>query len=64
MAVTRTIYGLSTVEGEDLSEQFTSVYKIEEEHDGTVWVTMIGGFYDREVAHAFCRAWNGEPGPA
>lgn len=61
MAVERTVYGLGPLTGED---DVSPVYKIEEETDGTVWVYALGWFNDRETAHAFCRAWNGEPGPA
>ena len=59
----RTVYGLEAIDQGGPVPITIPVYKIEEEDDGTVWVSIVAQFYDRETAHAFCRAWNGEPGP-
>ena len=63
--MTTTKYGLEAVKPGTESREYETVcvYKVEEEDDGSVFISEIGWFRDRQTAHAFCRAWNGEAGP-
>jgi hypothetical protein len=54
-------YGLEVTTDED-GHYWGTVYKITTDDTG-VWVDNIGTFRDKDTAHAFIRAWNGEETP-
>lgn len=54
-------YGLEVTRDED-DEYVANVFKITKDETG-IWLDAIATFVDKEVAHAFVRAWNGEDSP-
>lgn len=54
-------YGLQVL-SDGADNYHANVYKITTDETG-VWVDWIAQFYDKEVGHAFIRAWNGEETP-
>lgn len=54
-------YGLQVTQ-DDEEHYWSNVYKITTDETG-VWVDFIAQFNDKEAAHAFVRAWNGEETP-
>jgi hypothetical protein len=55
------VYGLQVIEAR-VDEYLGNVFKITTDETG-VWVDYIAQFQDKEAAHAFIRAWNGEETP-
>jgi hypothetical protein len=53
-------YGLQIIEDND--DYASNVYKVSTDETG-VWIDYVASFADKEAAHAFIRAWNGEDTP-
>lgn len=55
-------YGLEVTLDDDNEGYLGHVYKITTDETGT-WVDAVATFVDKDTAHAFVRAWNGEEAP-